>query len=214
MGQIDLNKFCGEDNCRYSTGSPFVRGKWKYATDGRICIRVPTDEPETDVLNTRDAASLFTARIFPEPWPPADYLQGEIPCADCVDGNMRCEKCNGDEFGCDECNYTGCAGPKRKCDHSTICKCIECGGRGIVLIDCKTCNGCGLVIGDVGTMVGISFISAHYDRLIRELPNVRYSRASDYRSMIYFSFDGGEGIVMPRTDAAGCKRTEATCPTI
>lgn len=212
MGQIDLNKFCGEDHAMYKMGSPFVLGNFKYATDGRICIRVPTNDPESDFRTVPSADGLFTARIFPEPWPPSEYLQGEIPCPDCNEGNVKCEKCNGDEFGCDDCNHTGCAGPKCKCDPKLSSACRECGDTGIVLIGCKTCNGCGSVIGDVGTMVGISFIGARYDRLIRELPNVQYSRAADIRSRIEFSFDGGEGCVMPRTDAADFKRKEVTCP--
>ena len=197
--QINLQKFCGEDGGRYEMSHPWVFNGWKYATDGIICVRVRTTELDIVPQNLADfppASNLFadgTAFAYKR-WPEANYVIGEIPCEHCRDGNKKCSKCNGK--GCDSCLESGYAGPH--CDCRPWEECSKC-NMGIVTLNCGSCDGTGLQIGEVGIFVEPAFIAAKYDKLIRSLGAVKYIPAMSPLPTRFF-WDGGEGVVMGRTD--------------
>lgn len=81
VSEIDrmLRRYCSTDSgTKYGMQLPFVKGGWKYATDGRVCVRVRCDEPDTDPsdgpfppcdnLFSRNTSSLAIA-----PWPAPEY---------------------------------------------------------------------------------------------------------------------------------------------
>lgn len=111
MLNIELQTFCSEDDCRESIMTPFVRNGWKYATDGRIMVRVKTDEPDdsNEPHKRPNAAKLF--EVF------------DVSKLDAVDlpeltgvTTQKCRYCNGNgvqtcslghDHDCDECDGTG-----------------------------------------------------------------------------------------------------------
>jgi hypothetical protein len=104
MENIDLLRFCDKDeSTQYAMSQPWVMGKWKYATDRKILIRVPTDEADTVFTGRQPppAGGLFVERITtqPLPWPSREYFRAD----------QRCPQCLGKgEIGCDECNRMNC----------------------------------------------------------------------------------------------------------
>jgi hypothetical protein len=72
---IDLQPFVSQDESRPSIITPWTAGGWTYATDGRICVRLATSNPddEDNALERRpNAATLFdfestTLEAFPLP---------------------------------------------------------------------------------------------------------------------------------------------------
>ena len=68
---IDLKRFCSPAMGFYP--EPFAYGGWLYATDGRICVRVPTTEPDTDEGVPTAVPDIFETTFRegpPSPWPP------------------------------------------------------------------------------------------------------------------------------------------------
>lgn len=45
---VDLRRFCAKDLGPLPINKPWVKDKRRIATDGRICVAVPTDEPDHD----------------------------------------------------------------------------------------------------------------------------------------------------------------------
>lgn len=116
-GHDFLGAFCGEPDARYFMQLPYVQCGWRYATDGRIVVRVPSPgEPDTpEPAEGRLPPDLlydFPAQIEEMiPWPAPEYTIGE----------------------CDACRGTGkelC----RVCDSETRHECSACAGAGKVPI--------------------------------------------------------------------------------
>lgn len=59
---MDITKFCSEEDGRYGLSKPWVKDGWKYATDGRIAVREPTDEPDSNRPMYAELAGLFAGR--------------------------------------------------------------------------------------------------------------------------------------------------------
>lgn len=105
-----LTVFCDPDNGRYSLEKPFVWDGFEYATDGRIAVRRPTNEPDTDLTQRRVPSRDAVSSVFDpiptdltfEPIPPRD-LDGEC---DCDLGTIRCECCE-HETPCSGCYGSG-----------------------------------------------------------------------------------------------------------
>ena len=84
---IVLDAFCGSQE---KLAEPFVRDGWRYATDGRVLVRVPSNEPDTEG-NPPKANQLFlrqrrkidpVALAVPEPG-------GDEDCWDCLGSGVR-----------------------------------------------------------------------------------------------------------------------------
>ena len=177
--KIDLTKFCSRDHSNRS--QPFSRGKWTYATNGHICIRVPrlTNVPER--LGTPDARKIYAKadRLGPYKWV-------GVPKVDIT------------TFKCDRCDGTG----KLDGDTERVYTCEECKGSGRV----KESKPIRFLL---GSRPGYAiYLNNIYLNLIRrELPNAELGlikeasstgivTRTDFRP-VKIRFDGGEGILMP-----------------
>lgn len=181
--QIDLQKFCERDETpRYDINQPWVEGGWRYATDGRVLVRVPApDEPDSPrPVNNKKRPRAFEI-LQPavdgdwEPWPAIDR------CSTCGSDRrmMPCDNCHGNGMCiCDDC----------ECEH----KCGQCQGTGEE--ECMTCMGSH----GVDHMFGQSKLAHRYAYMISKLPNAVYLPTEDKdAALIRFKFDGGEGAVCP-----------------
>jgi hypothetical protein len=71
----DIRWFCDPDSdneSRYALGKPWVRGGYQYATNGRIAVRQPTSEPDTDDGKRRPNKTILEIlkpSSCTEPWP-------------------------------------------------------------------------------------------------------------------------------------------------
>lgn len=105
-GEADLTPFCSKDEGRSYLHTPFTRGGFTYATDGRVCVRVPRREGVVGHEKAPDAS-----KVFPSPLPQTTPLRianlperEMLPCGDCDDSGLAhscpdcthvCEKCGG-----------------------------------------------------------------------------------------------------------------------
>lgn len=110
---IEWGWFCSDEVRIHDTHQPFVVAGYQYATDGRICIRVPSEAPDTAAEKRvpRKAATLF--ENFPactHPWPAEAWVDVEsgASCYCVVSG--KCPRCgyafNGVGSGCRFCCFT------------------------------------------------------------------------------------------------------------
>jgi hypothetical protein len=167
---IDLQRFCKDhvDLKGNTYREPFTFEGWMYATDGRICIRVRSDD-----RNSRGkfppAQSLFVramddARM--KQWPEAKYTKhGEWPCVVCDSVGKLMAKCP-------------------HCQANTIAHdCPSCGGDGIARI---TRVGNRLVCVKYDEMIrelpGVEY----------------FADGKDFKPPLLFRFEGGEGAIMGR----------------
>lgn len=176
---IDLTPFCDPDGTRYSLDRPWILGGWRYATDGRICIRIKTNSPDNvewkrgscrdwyvrtddrDEPRVPDVSGIGWKHFLIDdwqPWPDANYVDGNVPC---------------EADGCDV-DYDPSA--------------------------CQACEGKGTVTGPAYQQMGQAWIAVKYDKLIRQLSGAEWSFGGvdhENETPVLFRFDGGEGIIMP-----------------
>lgn len=110
---IDLQQFCSDSGGRYNTHRPFVRGRFRWATDMRFLVRVPCDEPDTVVEHGK------LPKVM-DVWAPGFKAQGDFVPLPALRYQL---------VGCEECNGTGmyiCP----TCSHEDDCS--ECDGSGEV----------------------------------------------------------------------------------
>lgn len=171
VATIDLQKFCarGESFTRYDVERTWIRDGWEYATDFRLCIRIPAtgklDTPAEDgeFPNAPDLFKFDPATCVLE-WPAEPFFRAVADCPQCGgEGKIACEDC-GEIVA--ECLYPGC-------------------------------RGHGAFEQDIYRFVGKHRIGVRYDRLINSLPGVRWSdKSRDGELPLFFVFDGGQGMVM------------------
>lgn len=181
---IALEAFCGEGNTRYAFTKPFVRGGWRSATNGRVLVRVPSNEPDTEGNWPK------TGELFLQKWRKINPVllmlpaRGEEDCWDCYGTRTRhveCELCKGNGNCSCECGH------KHKCG--------VCAGRGSVKLDgvCFECQGTGKEYQDV--KIGwLNCTGRHIARIAQNLPDPRAVAISS--GAVRFEFDGGEGLLM------------------
>lgn len=163
---IDLSLFCDSEVMRYDLSKPFTIDGWRYATDAKICVRVPTDDP-SDELKANDLHGRFPdCRTLPWPdaktrdtlaWMPMPPVPPEAwevcPC---------CEGSKVDpDFKDEECDF---------------------------------CEGEGRFIKpqDITLSDGETRIGDEPARKMERLPNLRLAVIGKY---LFFDFDGGEGLL-------------------
>ncbi len=64
LSEIDLKIFCAVPGLRKEICNPFSYGGWRYATNGKICVRIPAAKKHKRITGSPDAAFLF--KKFPE----------------------------------------------------------------------------------------------------------------------------------------------------
>lgn len=182
---FDLQPFCDNDrdSSRYGIQTPFVHHGYRYATDGRICVRVPapgepsTSEVEPDrrvpingltemeFITERDARSL-------KPWPEAKLVQYDIQetASCCACGGHGVERAKAQTKACPDCGLHVHFGP-----------------------NCERCNGTGEVPSMVQKFGGV-VLSEWYISLIAPLPNVEWIARKN--GMLAFRSGDLYGVVM------------------
>ena len=190
---IDLQQFCDGDSYRYCMGSPYVKGGYLCATDCRIAVRIPSDEPDRQAGEGRtpDLHHVFKGENFEsvtEPLVISETIRGNVECETCDStGYLRhspCPGCDGGgEVECDSCGHMD--------------ECETCDGYGFTGVGkCATCNGRGVFKGDKNCIVQGACFDIRYIRKVQSLPGVKF-KANGER-MACFVFDGGgQGGLMP-----------------
>jgi hypothetical protein len=106
---IDLEKFCSTNLFRPVIAKPFTVGEWTYATNGHICVRVPTIAEWPGPENYIKAPELFAEPI--SEFRPLPKIRFPSP-----DEDNECESCDGRgtehdcpdcDCICEQCNSTG-----------------------------------------------------------------------------------------------------------
>lgn len=187
---INLQEFCNREQEYF--GKPFSVGKYTYATDQVIVIRIPRVEGFSENKVFPNVVTIFknlpSVKNFIDI--PA-YENHEIFCKECMgEGSIsECLKCGGTgKVDCFECGQ------------SMDCK--DCDGTGKVPNGPKECDVCG----GTGTMIASQYIeisngvdvSSYYLELLKGLPNIKLSdECQNWMVPVYFKFDGGDGLLMP-----------------
>ncbi len=111
MNAADLQKFCAApDDIREGMRQPWSRGKYTYATNGHILLRVARlgDVPENE--RAPDAAWMIAKIEPPSYWmpvPPAT-MPPDVKCDECDGtGVIEGEGPDDDSIDCEWCGHTG-----------------------------------------------------------------------------------------------------------
>lgn len=169
---VDLDQFCDPDFQRLCwVQKPFVLGKWRYATDGRVLIREPKTLPAgaTRANGTKPKESVilpffkgFNPKQCTEPLPAYDGSTTDQLCPSC-DGTYRAQEV------CPKCDGYGRIAAKKHCrsckgsgERSTKTPCLDC-------IDGKKLKS--VAFSDYS-------LAARIVRLLNQLPEVRYRPGS------------------------------------
>jgi hypothetical protein len=164
-----------------------------YATNGHIAIRVK-DDPEllvSDVVKFKSLPAMFVKNV--DEWGSIPELPPIIPCKTCKGSGKqyktRCDECDGDgNFDHGTHNYE-C----KECDdgwvESNVCTENE--------VTCSTCDGSGEDIFSQPIKVGIQSYQRRYLAMIAALPNSKIELTPELDKVALFTFDGGEGAIMP-----------------
>lgn len=167
---MDLQPFCSVDETRASLMTPWVFNGWQYATDGRICIRIKTDEMDdsNEPYKRPDVSMLF-----------ADFnVEGlepfEIPT---LDGVILHE--------CEDCDGTG----EQTCDMGHKHECPECDDGTFEEWPKKEIGGhlfSERFLSKMTALPGLKFF-----------PSVTTWDEGKPAHPAFFTFDNGQGLLMP-----------------
>lgn len=194
---MDLQRFC-HPSSEYNIDKPFSRGKWTYATDGRIAIRVPRVEGYDQDKGPKNIEQMFSyaEKRGVAVWQGLPEFKLVVKECSWCGGRGHIKHCpafgnpdikcgNGDWKKCnrynDDCTI-GCA-PSDK----GAATCTECFGSGTEKV-----NDGPIMIGAEGK----TKVNAIYLDMICDLPKVQIA-PHDGTSFFRITFDGGEGILMP-----------------
>lgn len=210
MNLIDLKPFC--DPHRPHLAEPFNRGEHTYATNGRILVRVAklpeaVEVPAAPGLQQLDSLMPDMTELGEFIELPAIPPEESEPCSDCAargyvlkdiqcpvcggNGWFTCVVCKSDSHRCERCNGDRCVpGPDEPSNRES----------------CKPCSGVGRHIKQTTLPVGTQMFDGRYLRLLATLPNVRLANSTqedkhikggDPTGAAKFTFDGGDGLLMP-----------------
>lgn len=199
-----LKAFLSTDITRKFITKPVVYEGKKYFTDGRVAVRVPTDEPNTDgdipgVSGIFDKGRENTTKDLAwSVWPEASDLKRSI-----VDQEDKCGACGGLGTEVVECETCGGWGQVEctLCSHETACD--DCNGVGSIPVGgtCSTCLGKGKRVGDLlvyeAAGLAVYIRSCDFSR-IAALPGVCYLHPRKNPGIVVFTFEGGEGVFFGR----------------
>jgi hypothetical protein len=169
MNTDQLYQFC--DVNKPSIRHPFSEGDYTFATDGKMCIRLPR---MPDVAEREDAPRNVSKNIFDGHPNTGKFMPLEKFEIAALKGNQKCEHCMLGKHLCDSCD---------------------------TLHDCGKCDGTGEVEEDaVCVWIGKHKVSHLLLHKIKSLPNVQIAEnAVNDLGALTFKFDGGEGVLMPLT---------------
>lgn len=191
--EIDLQQFCSVADFNDLFEAPFNIGKYTFATNRHIIVRVPLIKKYVELESSLSSDSILriiqSAETATDLIPLVDWEKPELKeCEDCG-GTGRVDKCV-------ECNGYG------ETQNHNIEPCEKCDTSGVVPgneKDCPYCKGKGkkypffkpCLIGN-----GI-YAAAEYIALIKALPNPHIGVSGKPDDAIPFKFTGGIGLLMP-----------------
>jgi hypothetical protein len=216
-----LRRFCAVLDIREHLRQPWSRDGYVYACNGHILVRVPEEKLPYVEPNAKcpDAGSMFKRWIdgSTREFLPLPNFERSIKCPICIGaGRLRAIKC-------EDCDGTG----EFKRGRHTY-QCLECedsdAGEGFIALEpdepeqpgelmcaCHVCNGIGLhqaaSLDEPLIAVGNALYATSYLTLIAGLPGATFSAGAPAAEGFSgrdinpgaFSFDGGDGLLMPRT---------------
>lgn len=186
-----LKSFCAKDDVRYYMNAPILRGEFIFATNGHVMVRVPKFDgiecgdgngPNNieGLMNGTVRDGLAPIPALPEP-EICEFCHGAgyaYRCKDC-DGEGAFLR-NGEEYDCKPCDGVGTLPDGDEADK----------------VECWACHGSGHEQQRVE--VGGSDFDRRYLAKIIELPGAMFApHPTDQRKPAYFTFDGGDGALMP-----------------
>lgn len=187
----DLQPFCSESELRPNIQKPWSRDGFTYATDGRVLVRVSSDDiptSENEAAPNALTVAAFDHDSLETEWLPTPDIPDPVfsECRKCkgTGKSAKCRNCQGD--GRCECN----------CGHEHDCG--DCEGTGYQGL-AETCDNCenGKIEETQRVAVGEAVVNAHYLRKIATLPNPEFARPAEWDKPIAFRFTGGVGYLMP-----------------
>jgi hypothetical protein len=199
---MDLLKFCASSaDPRTHMHQPMKVGIHAVATNGHILIRVPIgdrDLPEAAPNITLAIEKMDKGHVAGEP---VDLCSLQLPpkteCPECSGAGhhywVRCDECDGQgEFWHRNHKYN----------------CLECHGEGRIKVSqhsegakleiCWRCDGDGE--GFQVVRASHSAFQRRYLALLQTLPGLRLYPGPDAMAVASFTFDGGNGYLMPCRD--------------
>ena len=189
-----IRGFCAKTINRPTLMEPFTNGKFTYATDGRVIVRVPW----IGAVPERDSA--------PDPCTQLTWTHDEVDSwlpLPTLDDSMeaKCSTCCGlgKTTTCNECHGDGVVGFFNDF-HDYECECQSCNGDGVSAGGVDVCSSCGGAKYDaISVPIGAALMGSTYWRQLHSLPNAMIEATPIPRGMIRFKFDGGCGLLMTRS---------------
>jgi len=197
----EFHSFCAseDERGRYDITSPFIHQQKQYATNGRIAIRrpalgMPNSKreflPESLFKSIRDMFVQHKSKVAFVDIGSQDQRE---TCSYCYGRGRQTETCS----QCDGDGSCQCI----TCDH--IHECGMCSGNGdtFTMDPCNTCKGSGILVFHSDQYIGNRYFRGEYLSKISTLPNLQLSavHVTDKDCPMYFTFDGGEGLLMSST---------------
>lgn len=164
---VELTDFCSKDEWRHNLLGPFEHGEYTYYSDGRLSIRTPGANGTYEKLPT--IGKFIEKRFDKAIKEPVMVPLPDLPFYQ----KVTCRRCEG----------TG----KQTPQHCETCDC-----------ECFICSGTGLVSNtdsDALFKIGAVCVPCVYVHQIAQLNNVLLNSITKPRQHVYFTFDGGDGIL-------------------
>lgn len=184
-----LKRFCGTKDNR-CIDTPFSQGKFSYATDGFIALRVPK------ISGIRESA---TPKIEMLPWSKLGHVDNFV-AGPPLGIAKNCPSCHGkgSVTSCDECDGAGNLYFETEFnDYEPTCE--SCNGTGKGLGNGHTCGSCDG--SKIDRSQSITWRDKCVGRLLmaklKTLPNVRFDISGAPLDPIGLVFNGGDGFLMP-----------------
>lgn len=194
-----LMKFCGDKDGRYTLSVPWQHDGYTYATDGRVCVRVP---------RLLECPTLPPSTFGPPPahnlgWSDPLGARIKLPAEPPPVKMVECYGCRGkgtapQTIDCEACNGTGIV----ECEHcGGDMECDECDGDGGIdgsEVMCDVCHGSGnAATAYVAVQVHREHgISDRYTRLLMECSVREVRKVANNKGAVHFAFDDVRGIQM------------------
>ena len=175
-----LQQFCGDFGDREYLTMPFSHGDSTYASDARICIKVPRyphhDAPWANarqleaIKKIEDYLRTEYTNYFPLPAPPQDGY------------GTRCPLCEGKGYG-NHVECTCCGSDEVETTHNDE--------------PCPRCEN-GKITWECRVNIGTQSVNSYYLVKLGLLKNVQIANHPDGGiNQLKFTFDGGVGLLMP-----------------